>query len=65
MKAEIGTIESRIRHITKKVYPFLVQKNKTFETKEFFDANIQEMTAYKVRLENLICETDIKEQAHL
>ena len=64
MIAEIGTIELRYWHITQKVHP-LLQEKKTFETKEFIDASIQEMNTYKVRLENLLCETDIKEQAHL
>ena len=66
MIAEIKTIRTRTEHIFQKVYPFFDgTRNITFETKEFFDASIQEMNTYKVRLENLLCETDKKEQAHL
>ena len=66
MKAEIKTMHIRVDHILQKVYPFLEDtRNITFETKEVLDASIQELTTYKVRLENLLCETDLKEQAHL
>ena len=65
MIAEIKTIRTRAAHITQKMYPFFDgTRNITFETKEFLDVSIQELTTYKVRLENLLCETDLKEQAH-
>ena len=35
------------------------------EIKEIIDACILEVTGYKERVENLLCETDIKEQDHL
>ena len=66
MIVEIETIRTRTGHISKKVCPFLDgTRNVKFETNELFDASIQEMNTYKVRLENLLCETDKKEQAHL
>ena len=66
MKAEIKTINVQVGHIIQKVDPFIGgTKYISFETKELFDASIRELTTYKVRLENLLCETDKKEQAHL
>ena len=66
MAAEIETIGIRVEHMFQEVFPFALGGRKiTFETKELFDAIIQEVTTYKVRLENLLCETDKKEQAHL
>ena len=66
MIAEFETIQKRADHISKKVHPFLDgTRNITFETNDLFDSSIQELTTYKVRLENLLCETDKKEQAHL
>ena len=32
---------------------------------EEYDAMMQELSIYKVRIENILCETDIKEQDHL
>ena len=34
------------------------------ENKEFCRLLMKEVNSYKVRLENILCETDIKEQAH-
>ena len=66
MTAEIGAIRTRGHYIIKKVYSCIDDSRKiTFETKEFFDASIRELTTYKIRLENILCETDKKEQAHL
>ena len=66
MKAELDTFRTRAGQINQEVCPFLDgRRNITFETNELFDASIQEMNTYKVRLENLLCETDKKEQAHL
>ena len=36
----------------------------SFEDEEKCQAIIAELNPYKVRLENILCETDIKEQAH-
>ena len=66
MIAEFETIRKRAKHILQKVCPFLDgHRNITFETNDLFDSSIQELTTYNVRLENLLCETDLKEQAHL
>ena len=66
MIAEFETIRKRAGHISKKVCPFLDgTRNITFEANDLFDSSIQELTTYNVRLENLLCETDLKEQAHL
>ena len=34
------------------------------EHKQIFDSVMQELSIYKVRLENILCETDMKEQDH-
>ena len=66
MRAEFETIRTRIDHIMHEVFPFTYGSRKvTNEAKELLDASIQKMTTYKVRLENLLCETDEKEQAYL
>ena len=44
-----------------KVYPFF-DSGISSEHKEVIDASIQELTTCKIRLENLLCETDIKVQ---
>jgi len=65
MKAEIETMRIilRVQHI---VSPMIsIHKAISLEIKEIFDSSIQESSTYKVRLENLLCETDIKEQDHL
>lgn len=36
----------------------------SFVDEEICQAIIAELNPYKVRLENILCETDIKEQAH-
>ena len=67
MRAEFETIRTRAHHISLEVHPFTYgsRKRVTNEAKELLDASIQKMTTYKVRLENLLCETDEKEQAYL
>ena len=35
------------------------------EDKDIFRSIMEELNPYKVRLENILCETDIKEQGHL
>ena len=35
------------------------------EDKEIFHSIMQELNPYKVRLENILCETDVKGQGHL
>ena len=65
MKAEMDTIQERADHIIQSLFKVCSKCFvKVSEMKEFFDASIREVTIYKVRLENLLCETDIKEQDH-
>ena len=62
MAAEIEKIRKRAEHINQQVYSFLdSERNVTFERKDWIDSSIQELTTFKVRLENLLCETDKKE----
>ena len=64
MRAEILTMKARFEHLIENVCPFFGSAI-SVETKEIIDACILEMTGYKERVENLLCETDIKEQDHL
>ena len=61
MTAEIATMVKRLKHMRQKVYPFF-DSGISFEHKEVIDASIQELTTCKIRLENLLCETDMKVQ---
>ena len=74
MLAEAESIETRVDRIRKIVQPMLYElvrdgslgdKSgiKTRDRKS--RAIIAELNPYKVRLENFLCETDIKGQAHL
>ena len=64
MIVEIETIRTRVYQIAQKVNPFFDDAI-SFEIRDLFDASVQELTPYKVRLEHLLCKTDKKEQAHL
>ena len=64
MKAEIKAMQIRNQHLIQKVCP-LIGEAVSLGIKEIIHTSIQEMATYKVRLENLLCETDIKEQGHL
>ena len=58
MQAEIEIIRKRLDHIDDILdndLPQALQESSGF---------ISEMTTYKVRLENILCDTDIKEQVH-
>ena len=68
MQAEIESIRTRVFLIHEQVLiPIFegLQKHRRFLTKDKDTAHttIAELNPYKIRLENLICETDIKEQA--
>ena len=69
MKTEMDAMQIRVYQIVLKVDPCLIdnvfERKDFFEQKEIIDACIQEVTTYKVRLENLLSQTDIKEQANL
>ena len=36
----------------------------TFKSETFITENAEQLRTYKIRLENLLCETDLKEQVH-
>jgi len=73
MRAEIETIQKLIHHINKEFLgPMIMSamrrggpKTISMEEKENFRALYEELNSYKVRLENILCETDKKEQGHL
>ena len=66
MQAEVETIGTRVKLINDQIWMPLrteLTKHSTFSTE---DADIgqeivAELNPYKVRLENILCETDIKE----
>ena len=58
MHAEIEIIRKRLDHIDG------ILDNNLLEAMMKCSGFISEMTPYKVRLENILCETDIKEQVH-
>ena len=78
MLAEIESIQTRVECIEDEIQPVLYEAVrdsynceaslgnepgiKTRDRKS--RASIAELNPYKVRLENILCETDIKEQAH-
>ena len=64
MKAEMDTIQIRVEHLIQNFFPSLLGVIAS-KRNEVFDACIQEVTGYKERFEDLLCETDIKEQDHL
>ena len=69
MQAEINSIQTRVYGIGNEVIkPMLIGValgNEGIETRDRkIPAIIAELNAYKLRLENLLCETDLKEQAH-
>ena len=69
---ELETIESRAYHIFKQIlYPMSIQINQLsdpmsipHEIIENTQTIFAELIGYKTRIENILCETDIKEQAH-
>ena len=77
MLAEIESIETRVDHIDREIvqpmlYEFIrygsLGKKSGIKTRDFLArksrAIIAELNPYKVRLENILCETDKKEQGH-
>ena len=70
MRAEVETIQTRFNQINDEfVVPVqreIMRVGSVFvETIEIGNAIIGELNIYKVRLENILCDTDIKEQDHL
>ena len=70
MQAEIGTIRTRVDHIIDQVWvPMesgLMRRDGEclVKNEDIAHATAAELNPYKVRLENILCETDVKEQAH-
>ena len=69
LKAELATIEDRISYIMGAVImPISMDSLKLgsspYQYGEQLDDVIQELSDFKVQLENILCETDIKEQDH-
>ena len=68
MRAEVLTFQKRVDQILKAVMPMSMEiAGKWIPSRnvESIRGFIAELDHFKVRLENIICETDIKEQAHL
>ena len=68
MDDEILTFRSRVDQILTAVMPMSMEiAGKWIPSRnvESIRGFIAELDHFKVRLENIICETDIKEQAHL
>ena len=59
MKAEIDSMYDRSRAINRW---YVADFEKTFEC--MYTEYIKELSTHKVKLENLLCETDLKEQGH-
>ena len=68
MQAEINSIQTRVYRIDKEIInPMLFEAGYGLgiETRDReIRAIIAELNPYKFRLENILCETDLKEQAH-
>ena len=63
MQVEIGNIRTRVDFMVLHVWDPLT-KAQVRDENAIALAAIAELNPYKVRLENILCETDIKEQAH-
>ena len=69
LRAEMEAIDARLVQVKKECQRNLneIARNQCRvydENKEFYRLLIKELNSYKVRLENILCETDIKEQGH-
>ena len=66
-RAEIETIETRF-HIIREEHVVPITKKVqilggiSFEDQKLIDASSEELNVYKVRLENILCQTDQKEK---
>ena len=66
-RAEIETIETRF-HIIREEHVVPITKKVqilggiSFEDQKLIDASSEELNAYKIRLENILCQTDQKEK---
>ena len=68
MRAEIETIRKRLddidQFLQKKMISKRVLDDEFLEATKKIDGIISELNPYKIRLENILCETDSKEQVH-
>ena len=67
MEAEIDSIAEH----TNEMYPIasfigreLDEGRLTLNSKKYIAENTKKLSSYKVRLENLLCKTDLKERGH-
>ena len=68
MQAEIESIQARLHRTNDQVWIPLKEGMKRrggflAEDEDTHHAFIEELNPYKIRLENMLCETDMKEQA--
>ena len=61
MQAEVERIRTRLDLTFNQVW--LPQPSSPIPDEDTVHATIAELNPYKIRLENILCETDIKEQA--
>ena len=67
MIAEIENIRNRVDHINQFIEEEILEPEDDIAVLNVIQTNpgfIAELKPYKVRLENILCETDIKEQVH-
>ena len=69
LRTELGAIQTEVDRINYECFMPMVLEYKTCRkisasSKENIHQLNEKLNAYKVRLENIFCETDIKEQAH-
>ena len=68
MKAELDRIKKHTTGmgcIRSSLRKEIFERSLTFKSEEFIIENARQLRIYKVRLENLLCETDLKERVHL
>ena len=71
MLVEMKSIQTRVCRIQEILFPMITESVMTSPDNEGIEtrhrkirASIAELNPYKVRFENMLCETDVKEQAH-
>ena len=71
MKAELHRIKKYVtetgfdtRYIRPLLQKEIFEEGSTFKSETYITENSKQLRTYKLRLENLLCETDLKEQVH-
>ena len=69
MRVEIDTTHARISQLAQEFWTTIRRATESlgrisFETRGNMTAIIEELKTHKVRIENILCETDVKEQGH-